>query len=125
MIRPGYFFTTTNNGAVNGGTLQGSDQLKPVFNESTTVAIRSTALYCPSYTTISIDISGTANVQIIFNPYDGTPSAKDQVAKTVTVTSTFANATYVTPGAGSYLINVTAITGTVSARASYDQDIED
>lgn len=116
MIRPGYFFTTTNNGAVNGGT----DQLKPVFNESTTAIIRSTALYCSSFTTISIDISGTASVQIILNPFDGVPTLKDKVMTTLTTSGT-----YVVPGAGAYLINVTAVTGTVSARASYDQEIGD
>lgn len=121
MIRPGYFFTTTNNGSVNPiGTLKGSDQLKPVFTESTTAIIRSTALYCSSFTTISIDVAGTASVQIIFNPFDGIPIAKDKVMTTLTTSGT-----YVTPGAGAYLINVTAITGTVSARASYDQEIGD
>ena len=41
------------------------------------------------------------------------------------MTTLTTSGTYVTPGAGAYLINVTAITGTVSARASYDQEIGD
>ena len=116
--RPGYFFALTNVGNVGGSF--GSDQLKPVNNESTTSVVRSGALYAPSFSTISVDIQGTATVQVILNPFDGCPSAKDKVLVTLN-----SSGTYITPGAGAYLLNVTAVTGTVSARLSYDQELDD
>lgn len=116
--RPGYFFAQTNTGNVGGAF--GTDQLKPVNNESTTVIVRSSALFAPSFSTISVDVVGTANVQIILNPFDGCPIAKDKLLVTLT-----ASGTYITPGAGAYLISVTSISGTVAARLSYDQDLDD
>lgn len=50
MLRPGYFFSQTNNGAIGGDV--GTDQLKPVFNESTTAIGRSSTLYCPTFSSI-------------------------------------------------------------------------
>lgn len=117
MLRPGYFFTQTNTGPVTGNNY-GTDLLKPVYTESVTSITRSPAIFCSSFTTIAIDIVGTATVQIIHNPFDGVPIAKDRLMTTLT-----ASGTYVTPGAGAYLISVTAVTGTVSARASFDQDM--
>jgi len=120
MLRPGYFFTQTNNGAVGG--LVGTDQLKPVFVEATTAIVRSTALFCPCYSLICIDFAPgtTGSVRILNNPFDGTPSAKDKVLNTLTASGQFVMAS-----AGIILVDVTAVVGTISARAVFDQPLTD
>lgn len=120
MLRPGYFFSQTNNGAVNG-SLVGTDQLQPIFNESTTAIVRSTALFCPCYSLICVDFAPgtTGSVKIINNPFNDTPSAKDKVLATLTASGQF-----VMVSAGIVLLDVTAVVGTISARAVFEQELD-
>lgn len=120
MLRPGYFFSQTNNGAIGGDV--GTDQLKPVFNESTTDIGRSSTLYCPTFSSICIDFAAgtTGSVKIVNNPFDDTPSAKDKVLTTLT-----ASGVYVIASAGLILLDITAIAGTISARVIYEQEVDD
>lgn len=122
MVRPGYFFTQTNNGLNTGNVGYGTDQLKPIFNESTTIAVRSTALFCPSHSLICVDFAPgtTGSVQVIQNPFDATPSAKDIILVTLTASGQF-----IMTSAGIILINVSTINGTISARAIFNQPLED
>lgn len=79
-----------------------------VQNNSTTTVKRSVALYAPAYSTIAIHISGTATVVIKTNPF-GDP-AKDFTIKTVTATTQ-----EVVTSANYYVLDVTAVSGTVTA----------
>ena len=123
--------TWTNTGANN---FAGSDILKPKFVESTLVTGRSSALFCPCYSTVYVDFAAgtTGSVALLANPYDGTPVAKDRPAIIVqasagfnTTTSIFTgSAGAVTTGAGIYLLNVTSILGgAISARVVFEQEL--
>jgi hypothetical protein len=119
MLRPGYFFSQTNNGAIGGDV--GTDQLQPIFNEATTAIVRSTALFCPCYSLICVDFAPgtTGSVKIINNPFNDTPSAKDKVLATLTASGQF-----VMVSAGIVLLDVTAVVGTISARAVFEQELD-
>jgi hypothetical protein len=112
MLRPGYFFAQTSTGA---GT--GTDILKPVPTQLVSAITRSNGVFCPALSTISINITGTASVNIISNPFDD--PTKDLVLTTLT-----ASGQYVVSSAQNILINVTAVTGTVSARVVFNQELE-
>jgi hypothetical protein len=113
MFRPAYFFAQTSTGA---GT--GLDILKPVPTESVSAITRSKAIFCPALSTICINISGTATVNIISNPFDD--PAKDKIFQVVTATGHF-----VVDSAAIIIVDVTAISGTVSARAVLNQELDD
>lgn len=112
MLRPGYFFEQTSTGS---GT--GTSVLKQIPTESVTVITRSKAVYCPALSTICINISGTATVNIVSNPFDD--AAKDKIVKVITATDHL-----ILDSASIIIIDVTAINGTVSARVVFNTEVE-
>ena len=99
MKRPGYFFGEN-----------------PVDSD-VTVPTRSNGLFCPALSTICIHIAGTATVNIISNPFDD--AAKDKIIHSTSVSDQL-----VLASAAIIVLNVTAVTGTVTARVVYNQEIE-
>jgi len=82
-----------------------------------TVPTRSGGIYCPALSTVNINIVGTASVSIITNPFG--VSAMDTVLSTITASGTYAVAT-----AAIIVIDVTAVTGTVSALVVHNGEVE-
>ena len=86
-----------------------------VSSNNTTTAKRSLALFAPAYSTLAIHVSGTATVVIKTNPFGET--AKDFTIKTVTATTQ-----EVITSANWYVIDVTAVSGTVTAVLVCNED---
>jgi hypothetical protein len=84
---------------------------------SVTTATRSGGTYCPALSTVCINISGTATVKIISNPFG--VNAMDTVLTTVTVSGN-----YVVDSAAVIVVDVTAVTGTVSALVVFNGEVE-
>jgi hypothetical protein len=101
----GYYQDDTATGGV----------LRYVKKDDTTVAARSNTLFAPAYSTLCIHISGTATVVIKNNPFADT--SKDFTIKTVTATSQ-----EVVTSAMSILVDVTAVTGTVTVKLIPNED---
>ena len=97
MKRPGYFFS-------------GDDQ-------DVTVPTRGIGIYCPALSTICIHIAGTGTVNVISNPFDD--AAKDR-----TIHSTSVSDQLVLQSAAIIILDVTAVTGTVTARLVANQEAE-
>ena len=99
MKRPGYFFGEN-----------------PVDSD-VTVPTRSNGLFCPALSTICIHIAGTGSVNVISNPFDD--AAKDKTLSTLT-----ASGEVVIASAGIIILDVTAVSGTLTARVVYNQEVE-
>ena len=97
MKRPGYFFS-------------GDDQ-------DVTVPTRGIGVYCPALSTVCIHIDGTANVNIISNPFGDV--AKDKIIHAVAASDHL-----VLDSAAIIILDVTAVTGTVTARLVANQEAE-
>jgi hypothetical protein len=102
-MNPRYVFGPTVSGA---GT--GTDPTRFTQVKSVTAITRAGGIYCPALSTVCIHISGTATVKIISNPFDD--AAKDKVLTTLT-----SSGEYVVASAQNIIIDVTAVTGTVTA----------
>lgn len=103
------FFGYWQDDTANGGVLH------YVQNDATSVVARSNTLFAPAYSTLCIHISGTATVVIKNNPFADT--AKDFTIKTVTTTSQ-----EVISSAMNILVDVTAVSGTVTVRLIPNED---
>ena len=108
ILNPGYFFKSTASG---------TNLLALSKFESTSSSVRSEAVLCPALSTISIYISGSASVNVISNPFDGTPSGKDKVLTTIT-----SSGTYTVASSQIILLDVTVSSGSVSARVVLNED---
>jgi len=84
---------------------------------SVTAATRSGGTYCPALSTVCINISGTATVKIISNPFG--VSGMDNVLTTIS-----ASGDYVVDSAAVIVVDVTAVTGTVSALIMHNGEVE-
>jgi len=96
MSRPGYFFS-------------GDDQ-------DVTAPTRGIGVYCPALSTVCIHIAGTGNVNIISNPFGD--AAKDRI-----IHSLSASDHLVLDSAAIIILDVTAVTGTVTARLVANEEI--
>jgi len=97
MKRPGYFFS-------------GDDQ-------DVTVPTRGIGVFCPALSTICIHIAGTASVNIISNPFGD--SVKDKIIHSIAASDHL-----VLDSAAIIILDVTAVTGTVTARVVLNQELE-
>jgi len=95
MSRPGYFFS-------------GDDQ-------DVIVPTRGIGVYCPAFSTICIHIDGTGTVNVISNPFGD--AAKDKI-----IHSTSLSDQLVLQSAAIIILDVTAVTGTVTARLVANQE---
>lgn len=84
---------------------------------SVTVPTRSGGIYCPANSTVCINIVGTATVKIISNPFG--VSAMDKDLQTITATGH-----YVVASAAVIVVDVTAVSGTVSALIVFNGEVE-
>lgn len=82
-------------------------------NLTASAIARSKAFYCPANSKINLNFSATASVKIISNPFaDNNTNAKDVVLSTVAASGEF-----VIAAASVIVLDCTANTGTVIARA--------
>lgn len=84
---------------------------------SVTAPTRSTEIFCPALSTVCIHITGTATVKVISNPFND--ATKDLVLSTI---STAGATNYVVASAINLIVDVTAVTGTVSAKVVYNNN---
>lgn len=82
-----------------------------------TAPARSNGLYCPALSTIAIHIAGTGSVNVISNPFGD--SAKDKILSTLT-----ASGEVVIASASIIFLDVTAVSGTVTAKVIFNQEVE-
>lgn len=94
----GYYQDDTATGGV----------VRPIKSDSTTVVARSLALYAPANSTLCINVNGTATVVIKSNPFSD--PTKDVTLQTVSASTEYAITT-----AKYIVVDVTAISGTVTA----------
>lgn len=84
---------------------------------SVTTPTRSGGTFCPALSTVSVNISGTAIVKIISNPFGD--ATMDTVLTTITASGNYPIAT-----ANVIIVDVTAVSGTVSALIVYNGEVE-
>jgi hypothetical protein len=89
--------------------------LKPTIKHSVTAVTRSNTLFAPANSTISIHVAGTATVVIKSNPFGDT-------AKDITLTTLTATGEYAVTSAKNVLVDVTAVSGTVTAMLVCNED---
>lgn len=82
--------------------------LVPVKSDATTVVARSNTIYAPANSTLCVNVSGTATVVIKSNPFS-------DPAKDVTLQSVSTSTEYAITTAKYVLVDVTAVSGTVTA----------
>jgi hypothetical protein len=103
------FFSYVQDDTATGGV----ERL--VDSDVTSVPARSRTLYAPAGSTLCVNVSGTATVVIKSNPFA-------DAAKDVTLTSVSASTEYVIASAKHVLIDVTAVSGTVTAKLICNED---
>jgi hypothetical protein len=86
---------------------------------SVTAPTRSSELFCPALSTVCVHITGTATVKVISNPFGD--AAKDLVLSTI---STAGATNYVIASAINLIVDVTAVTGTVSVKVVYNSEVD-
>jgi hypothetical protein len=103
------FFSYVQDDTATGGV----ERL--VDSDVTTVVARSRTLYAPAGSTVCVHVSGTATVVIKSNPFA-------DAAKDVTLTSVSASTEYAVASARHILVDVTAVSGTVTAKLVCNED---
>lgn len=88
---------------------------KVTYSTSATTVRRSYTLFATAQSTLAIHISGTATVQVISNPFG--ESDKDAVIDTITASDRL-----FIPSAMNLVLNITAISGTVTAVITNNED---
>jgi hypothetical protein len=88
---------------------------KVTYSNSTTVAKRSRVIFAPALSTVAVHVSGTGTAVIKSSPFGDT-------SKELTLTTLTATGQYTVASANQIVVDVTAVSGTVTAALLPNED---